>query len=201
MSARVSSGSAHKGDPTTVKLGRIGISPPAPDTKSTALVGFLGVIVGGVLSGGIQTTIAWHDRIRAGRMAARLIYMDLWRAGLALGSARNERRWNPRIDWDTLTATWAEHREALAYVLPTASILTVASTFTAIEQARTIRAADLTTQAERPTGTVVFTADDSMLQTYDANLGAAMLVVHDAALTWYERRHGLVPALGAEMPR
>lgn len=167
---------------------------------STALVGFLGIIAGGILSGGIQTTIAWRDRVRAGRMAARLVYMDLWRAGLALGSARSERRWNPRIDWDTLTATWAEHREALAYVLPTASILTVASAFTAIEQAREIRMADLRTQAERPTGTEVFTADDSMLATYDANLVTAMRIVHDAAFTWYEHRHGLVPALDAETP-
>lgn len=167
---------------------------------STALVGFLGVIAGGILSGGIQTAIAWRDRARAGRMAARLIYMDLWRAGLALGSARNDRGWNPRIDWDMLTATWAEHREALAYVLPTTSILTIASAFTAIEQAREIRTDDLKTQAEHPTGTVVFTAHDSMLAIYDANLVTAMRIVHDAAFTWSEHRHGLVPALGAEMP-
>jgi len=44
---------------------------------ASALFGFIGVIVGTILSGGVQAMIGWQDRKRQARVAAALIFADL----------------------------------------------------------------------------------------------------------------------------
>lgn len=156
---------------------------------SAALIGALGGLAGIVLTGGAQTVIALFDRRRGARVAARLIYMDLVWAGLAVDAARNAQNWNDRVDWDAFTAAWPEQREPLARVLSTTDFLTVASALTAIHQLRVIRAGDFA--AERPPGhPPPFTAPNELFEVYGPNIQVAMLIVHRASFTRWERWRG-----------
>jgi hypothetical protein len=163
---------------------------------STALAGFLGIIVGALLTGGIQTATSWLDRRRAGRVAARLLYMHLWWSRDALAAAYINQVWNLDVDWDSFSATWREQRRPLAAVLNTASFLSVSSAFMCLEQLGVIRRNDIETTAallrdEEDPDVPVFTAKPHYRETYEANLGVAMAVVHLASFTWNERRKGL----------
>jgi hypothetical protein len=160
---------------------------------STALAGFLGIIAGGLLTGAIQTATSWIDRRRGGRVAARLLYMHLWWARDAVAAAYTEKYWNPDIGWDLFAATWQEQREPLAVVMNTPHFLAVASAFNAIDQLALIRNNDIKSGHEHdvPSGSPqpsVFTASPDYRTGYEANLHYAMLVVHTASFTWYERR-------------
>lgn len=150
---------------------------------STALIGALAGIV---LTGGAQTIIALFDRRRGARVAARLIYMDLAWAALAVDAARNAQNWSDGVDWDAFTEAWPEQREALAMVLSTTDFLHVASAFTAIHQLRAIRAVDYA--AQRPPGhPPPFTAPNELFEAYGPNIQGAMLIVHRASFTRWER--------------
>jgi hypothetical protein len=157
--------------------------------SNTALTAILAGLAGIVLTGGIQTGVSIANRLRQARTAARLLYMDLWWAGLAMGGARRRNRWNPLIDWEMFTSTWPTNREPLATVLGTEDFLAVSAAFMAIDHLRRIRAADLAEQSSQVASPHIFNARDQ-IETYRAYVQRAMLIVHRASFTWRERSDG-----------
>src|SRR5271155_1030987 len=117
---------------------------------STAVVGFLGIIAGGILSGTVQATIAWRDRRRSGRIAARLLSMHLWWAKEALSAVMESRVWNPRIDWDRFGTIWEQQNETLAGVMNTTDLAAFSAAFVGIEALALIKAHDAPQPSAQP---------------------------------------------------
>jgi hypothetical protein len=82
---------------------------------STALVGFIGVIAGGVVTGAVGWVGAWLDRSRARRTAARLIYGDLVLATSDLEAYLQVEHWRDEV-WSLprYVEAWGRHAEALS---------------------------------------------------------------------------------------
>jgi len=83
-----------------------------------ALIGLIGVIVGGLITGGFQLLLAWRKEQRARRQAKRLIDGELFSASVFLRNTTS----SPDATWPYLpdatstlsTSAWKEHRVFLA---------------------------------------------------------------------------------------
>lgn len=81
-----------------------------------AIIGLLGVIVGGFINVGVSFVQEKRERRQGARVAARLVLAELERNGVVLHVAGQDKTWRTlqRLD-DT---EWANHREQLAGALP-----------------------------------------------------------------------------------
>jgi hypothetical protein len=156
---------------------------------TTVVAALLGVVVGGLLSGAVQMTVAWRERQRAGRVAARLLYMHLWWAEGGLDLTVKAQGWSDLADWEGACAAWAEQRVALAGALNTNDFLVIAAAFTGIERLRKWSAADL---AAKPAGegAVAPFSGGPLISTYRPYIQKAMLIVHRASFSRWERLWG-----------
>lgn len=99
----------------------------------TAIIGFLGVIAGGVVTGGVQAVTGYFDRRLSSRSAARLLYMNLYAAGYAIQDLEQAQAWLPTVtDWDAFGVAWDRHSEALSRRLGTKDFIAVSSAFSVI---------------------------------------------------------------------
>jgi hypothetical protein len=151
-----------------------------------ALVGFLGVVAGGFLGGGMQWAIARLDRRLAARTSARLLFMSLSAARDAMRGTV-ELGWNPVVDWDSFNAAWVENSRDLARVLGTHDFLIVSSTFTGIAQIGQIRAHDL---RDSPPGAnaALSTNGAEQIAVYNAHVQRALQIVLGASFSRREKR-------------
>ena len=113
----------------------------------SAIAGVVGVVVGAVLTGGIQAIGAISSRRLESRVAARLLCMTLMETRRALQVVLKHQWWGPaEDDWTRLTAPWVDNREALARVLSPVDFLTVSLTFSNMERLLAIRADEMVTE-------------------------------------------------------
>lgn len=86
-----------------------------------AILGFIGVIVGGLLTGGVQLFLDWRKERRSARQAKRLVQGELLNAELILGTLANlpSKTWPSFLDVNAAlpTSAWLEHRAQLAEIL------------------------------------------------------------------------------------
>lgn len=109
----------------------------------SAIVGFIGVIAGAVVTGGIAAANAVAQRRLDARTAARLLASRLEAARQAVIYLNEKRDWSQSlVDWDTLGKVWDRHAEPLARVLDTRDFIRVSSTFTVIESLALARRLD-----------------------------------------------------------
>jgi hypothetical protein len=90
-------------------------------TTDTLLVGVLGVVVGAVASGVVQTMTAASERRRQARVAARLLlltFSDVLREMRVLGSITDVAKVES-VDWTGLFERWATVRESIALYMGT----------------------------------------------------------------------------------
>ena len=160
---------------------------------TTIVAALLGVIGGALLSGAVQMTIAWRARQRAGRVAARLLYMHLWWAEAALDLSVRAQAWSDFADWGGACAAWGKHREALAGALNTSDFLLAAAAFIGIERLCKWTAADL---AAKPTGAGAMApfSGGPLISIYRPYIQGAMLIVDRASYTRWERVRGKAKA-------
>jgi hypothetical protein len=151
---------------------------------STAVIGFLGVIAGAIVTGGIQLVVAWLDRRRASRTAARLLYMQLWWAHNAIDGLLTDNAWNPHIDWHRFTSAWAEHRADLARMLKTKNFMIASAAFTALEQLSLCREEDMA----RPEAPSLSPTALDLTRIYDSHVQGAKVVLNRASFGWWEWR-------------
>jgi hypothetical protein len=81
-----------------------------------AIFGLIGVVVGAVLTGGVEW---WRERRRenlAGHATLRLLRHELTRARGILAATKNNRVWWPQ-PWTLPTALWLDERKLLASVI------------------------------------------------------------------------------------
>jgi hypothetical protein len=153
-----------------------------------ALIGFVGIIAGGVLSGGVQWMLAQSDRRLAARTAARLLFTHLSFARDAI-DATVKRGWDHNEPWGTFVAAWVEHRNDLARILGTRDFLIVSSTFTGIENLGRRHAEDR--QGIPPDARAPLSVPGAkQIEDYDAHVERALEIVHTAAYRWHEKRRG-----------
>jgi hypothetical protein len=103
--------------------------------------GLIGLVVGAVASGGVQSYLARSDRRRSTRRAARLLYMELHSAHTALEDLLKLQDWARMItDWDAYGQAWEKHSEALAGALNTRDFHIVSSAFSCLASVARSRA-------------------------------------------------------------
>jgi hypothetical protein len=106
---------------------------------SAAGLVILGALAGAAASGGIQASVAWFDRKRRRRVAARLIYGDIVFAEAAFRLIGEQGIWSPRLDFGSAFETWREVRADFAAVCTALEWTQVGSFYANLE--RSARAA------------------------------------------------------------
>lgn len=81
---------------------------------SEAVIGLVGVVVGGVLTGGTNLALEWRRERRAGRAAARLVHAALTDANAFVEASIFQRMWVGDPVEALADDVWSEHRTSLA---------------------------------------------------------------------------------------
>jgi hypothetical protein len=101
-----------------------------------AIVVLLGVTVGAVATGAVQSMIALRDRDRSGRASAQILFSDLWLAEVGINTEIKNGEWDSAVrgslrgDLDR----WGAHHERFAHVVNGHEFHTVASAFAMLTQ-------------------------------------------------------------------
>jgi hypothetical protein len=84
-----------------------------------AIFGLIGVVLGGLITGGTQMFLEWRREQRAVRRAKRLVKGELLQASMILRYFANSKIWPSSLDATSVlpTLAWQEHRAHLADVL------------------------------------------------------------------------------------
>lgn len=101
---------------------------------ATAIVGLIGVIIGGLLNAGVSLLVERRQRATAARVAARLVGVEMARN---LWAARKTME-TKSMSWmrhDLSDDQWRSHRQELAAVLGTDKWMTLASYYIGVEKA------------------------------------------------------------------
>jgi len=85
-----------------------------------AIFGLAGVVVGVVITAGIQACSAWRAEQRALRVAARLVYAELSVFAGQLAAVQRAQSLQPLDGPRRLGEVWAENRRSLATIAPEA---------------------------------------------------------------------------------
>jgi hypothetical protein len=99
----------------------------------TAVIGIIGVGVGAIVTGGVQTYSGWRTRKLAARVAARLLAGDLTYAR-GFGAEALERHDWPAPSLDRHLREWEAQRVPLASALSAADWFTVGGAVSGIQQ-------------------------------------------------------------------
>ena len=147
--------------------------------------GLIGVVAGGLLTGGVQTAQGWRDRVRARRSAARLVFGDYVGALGALRFLRDTGIWW-RDDLAPTVEDWRGYRTSLPAGIDGDAWTTVDGAFTQLGDLELSRRAARAIEGDAPLladGTSV----DSGREAYDAmeRAGAELL---SAGFTRRDRR-------------
>jgi hypothetical protein len=148
-----------------------------------------GVVVGAVASGGVQATIASLDRRRAGRAAARLLFMQLQDARKAVADLRVRRDWQMMLtDWPAYDVAWREHSKELALALnDTYDFHHVSTAFACLRSIAGAR--DLDLKMEMAIGEAGFDPSDDTLDGYGRQIARAQEVLLHASFRFWEIRN------------
>jgi hypothetical protein len=151
----------------------------------------IGLVVGAVASGSVQAALAWFDRDRDARGAARLLYIKLHSADAALKTLEEHHAWLPAgLDFRQYTAAWEQRADALARVMKSEDAIDVDHAFALMDAIAMNKAEDEATKTgEEP----AFTFPLEALSLYRSQLQAAKRIVHRAAYTKREIRRGDFP--------
>jgi hypothetical protein len=96
----------------------------------TALIGFVGVIAGALVTGGVQGVLAWNGRLLEARASAKLIYGTLFEMAACLtGIEEADALPEGAIRWLPNISAWEQSRSALARVVGPEDFHTVARAF------------------------------------------------------------------------
>ena len=82
-----------------------------------AIFGLIGVVVGGLISGGLSLILEWRKERVAARVAARLVREDLLPVSLGMEDVFSGRPWLQDPDQRSREQSWVEHRSRLATVM------------------------------------------------------------------------------------
>ena len=82
-----------------------------------AIFGLVGVVVGGLISGGLSLMLEGRKERVAARVAARLVREDLLPVSLRIEDVFGGRAWPQHPDSKRRERSWVEHRSRLATVM------------------------------------------------------------------------------------
>lgn len=152
----------------------------------------IGLVVGAVASGSVQAALAWFDRDRDARSAARLLYMKLDTADLALKALEDHNAWIPAgLDFRQYTAAWEKRSDALSRVLKSADAIAVDKAFGLLDAVAMRKAEDQA--AAKPGEEPSLGLPMDVVRAYRLQVQAAARIVRVAAYTKREIRRGDFP--------
>ena len=155
-----------------------------------------GAVLGAVASGSVQASLARGDRRRAGRTAARLLYLQLHGAHWAIEDLRERRDWNKMIiQWDEYGLAWERHGDALVQVLSANKAAYVTTAFECLASLARGRVSDLAQGIPTVGEPWKFSPEDSLLIKYVKAAETAKLITLRASFRVWEfkgRKYALV---------
>jgi hypothetical protein len=165
-----------------------------------AMIGVGGVVLGAFGSGAVQAYLAWSERERDARSAARILYMQLHTAEGAIEDLLRLQDWDRMVtDWHDFGRTWDKHSEGLARTINTIDFHVVSSAFSCIASLARVRdAAAAANEAKPPRTPPGINGDLYMI--YRANIAAAKKVAFRASFTSREIRRGDCPEPDSTRP-
>jgi hypothetical protein len=151
--------------------------------------GLIGLVVGTVASGSVQSYLARADRRRDARSGALLLYMQLHSARGAVSDLRPRRDWGQMVtDWNAYGASWDKHSEKLAGAINTTRFHVVSSAFGCLASLARSKERDTSQPPPQPGEPPVFGPVDDLLAIYEANIEAAAKITLKASYRWWEYR-------------
>jgi hypothetical protein len=154
--------------------------------------GLIGLVVGAVASGSVQAALAWFDRDRDARSAARLLYVKLDSADVALKALEDHDAWVPiALDFRQYTAAWEKRSDALSRVLESGDAIAVDRAFGLLDAVAMRKEEDQA--AAEPGKEPGFTLPLDIVRAYRLQVQAAAHIVRVAAYTKREIRRGDFP--------
>ncbi|MBA3809022.1 MAG: hypothetical protein H0X28_11635 [Solirubrobacterales bacterium] len=146
-----------------------------------------GILVGAVASGGVQAVLARSDRRRAGRTAARLVYLQLINAHSAIEDLRVLRDWNMMItQWDEYAVLWERCGDALVQFLSTRRATRVATAYECLATLARTRMRDAQEPAPAHGQSPNFDPGAPLLERYAQVVERAKLISLRASFRWWE---------------
>jgi hypothetical protein len=154
-----------------------------------ATIGVGGVLVGAVGSGAVQAILARFDRRRGGRDAARVLYLELHEAGMAIHELRPRRDWDEMVtDWESFGTAWAEYRDQVTHVLSTPEFAHVDSAFACMRTLARAWRRDTLKPPPTPGQPPNFDPSDEILARYLDVVEGAKRIVLGSSFRWWETR-------------
>lgn len=142
----------------------------------------MGIVVGAILSGTIQLFIDWRNRRTASRIAARVLFSDLFSAMEAYVEAVELKRWWRRGELPL--EGWKTYRDGLAAVMNGEKFNEVNAAFQNIEYYEAQRRSD-PVEGETLSGDALAKA---LAMALPAPCWLALNYLEEAGMTWTERR-------------
>lgn len=152
---------------------------------TAALLGFLGVIAGVLLSGGMQMLMAWSERRRAGRVAALLLYDRAALALVALDEAYRLKRWSATVEWHAPLVEWERQRVPLTNAMRPTQFRNLSVAFGLLAQLDIWRAEDLASPDASS-----FALTELLYTEVSGAIAEAGLLLYEASFAWRDRRRG-----------
>lgn len=116
---------------------------------SVALI-LLGALAGAVATNGGKEILAYFERKRQRRVAARLLYGDIVYAGRAFQLSMKKGAWSERLDFTSALETWREARTDFAAVASALEWVNVSAFYANLERsARSIRPGEKLSENDR----------------------------------------------------
>jgi hypothetical protein len=153
----------------------------------------VGVIIGALAAGAVQIGIAWLDRRRAARAAARLLHGRIKYVRMATATLKPSMIFSPFIDWERLESDWTRYQDVLAPALKTGDIDILSRAALAIERVTTLRKRQEASPNWIPDGEQMREVMEDVLH----SVTGAERTVRVASLTWREARRTELPAESA----
>jgi hypothetical protein len=151
--------------------------------------GLIGLVVGAVASGSVQTYLSRADRRRSGRDATRVLYMELHEAEAAIHELRPRRDWGLMVtDWESFGAVWSKYRDRATNVLRTPEFVAVDSAFACMATLARAWKNDLAKMPPGPGHAPHFDPADKILALYYEVVKGAKRIVLKASFRWWEVR-------------
>ena len=106
---------------------------------TAAIFGLIGVLVGGLLTSGIEAFQGWRSRGRQSRVAARVLFDDMWTSQQVIESGLDHRHWwEPPLEMQT--EGWQRcYRDHLAATMGADDWHTLAGAFSRLTTLQTTR--------------------------------------------------------------
>jgi hypothetical protein len=159
-----------------------------------AIFGVVGVVIGAIMTGSVQTVLAFNTRRLESRTAARLLHSTLVEVLAVVDSAiATDLHGVPQDDWTRFQEPWQQQKDALARVLKTIDFIDVSNAFMGLSRLARLRTSYFAALGQGVTLPTDPAKERIILRQYREIIWDAEKIVWAAAFPWRERKQRSQP--------